>query len=50
MKTVIYMDISVPTLDEQFDPSVLVNILLGVIQPHLDEVHQGILKVAGIVK
>lgn len=46
----IYMDISVPTLDEQFDPSVLVNILLGVIQPHLDEVHQGILKVAGIVK
>lgn len=43
----IYMDVSVPALTEQFDPTVVVN-LLEVVQPHLDAVHKGILKVAGL--
>ena len=43
----IYMDVSVPALTEQFDPTVVVNLLLEVVQPHLDAVHKGILKVAG---
>lgn len=44
----IYMDISVPALTEHFDPAVLVNILLEVVQPHLNEVHPAILRVAGL--
>ena len=44
----IYMDVSVPGLTEQFDPTVVVNLLLEVVQPHLDAVHKGILKVAGL--
>ena len=44
----IYMDVSVPGLTEQFDPTVVVNLLLEVVQPHLDAVHRGILKVAGL--
>ena len=44
----IYMDVSMPCLNEQFDPTVVVNLLLEVIQPHLDAVHKDILKVAGL--
>ncbi len=36
-----------PGLTEQFDPTVVVNLLFEVVQPHLDAVHKGILKVAG---
>lgn len=43
----IYIDISVPCTDENFEAAVLVNLLLEVIQPHLTEVHQDILKAAG---
>lgn len=43
----IYLDVSVPTSDENFDPALLVNLLIQVIQPHLLEVHQDILAVAG---
>jgi len=39
---------TVPGLTEQFDPTVVVNLLLEVVQPHLDAVHKGILKVAGL--
>ena len=44
----IYMDVSIPCLNEQFDPTVVVNLMLEVIQPHLDAVHKDILKVAGL--
>ena len=44
----IYMDVSMPCLNEQFDPTVVVNLLLEVIQPHLDAVHKDILKVASL--
>ena len=44
----IYMDVSIPCLNEQFDPTVVVNLMLEVIQPHLDTVHKDILKVAGL--
>lgn len=44
----IYMDVSMPCLNEQFDSTVVVNLLLEVIQPHLDAVHKDILKVAGL--
>ena len=44
----IYMDVSIPCLNEQFDPTVVVNLLLEVIHPHLDAVHKDILKVAGL--
>ena len=33
---------------EQFDPTVVVNLMLEVIQPHLDAVHKDILKVTGL--
>ena len=43
-----YLNEVVPALTEQFDPTVVVNLLLEVVQPHLDAVHKGILKVAGL--
>ncbi len=46
----IYADISVPSTDDTFEPAVLVNLMLEVIKPHLDEVHPEILKIVGQVK
>ena len=46
----IYTDISVPSTAETFEPAVLVNLMLEVIKPHLDEVHPEILKIVGQAK
>ena len=46
----IYIDISVPTTESNFEPAVLVNLMLEVIKPHLDEVHKDILKACGQAK
>ena len=46
----IYADISVPTTDDTFEPAVLVNLMLEVIKPHLDEVHPDLLKIVGQAK
>lgn len=46
----IYTDISVPSTAETFEPAVLVNLMLEVIKPHLDEVHPEILKIVGQTK
>lgn len=46
----IYTDISVPSTEETFEPAVLVNLMLEVIKPHLDEVHPDILKIVGQAK
>lgn len=43
----IYLDASVPTGDDNFDPALLVNLLLQVVRPHLVEVHEDVLAVAG---
>ena len=46
----IYTDISVPSTEEAFESAVLVNLMLEVIKPHLDEVHPDILKIVGQAK
>ena len=47
---IFYTDISVPSTAETFEPAVLVNLMLEVIKPHLDEVHPEILKIVGQAK
>ena len=39
-----------PTTDDTFEPAVLVNLMLEVIKPHLDEVHPDLLKIVGQAK
>ena len=41
---VVYMDISVPSAEDSFNPELLVRLLAEVLEPHLEEFYPNILK------
>lgn len=42
----VYMDMSIPVLDDDFEPTLVTNMLLNIVEPHLQEVWESIIKVA----
>ena len=41
----VYMDISIPVLQEEFNPGVIVDIVTQVIKPHLEETYKDLLAI-----